>query len=313
MKLDDAQASTAIVPDATPTHRSIRLADGRSMEVLLGGDPLGYPLVAHHGTPGEMNVFADWHLPCRARGLRLICASRPGYANSTRKPGRSVSDVAADVAALLHLLGHDRFLTVGWSGGGPHALACAALLPDRCVAVATLGGVAAYAEGGLDFLAGMGAENVAEFGAAAAGETELHRWMADHADAYRAITGVALADALGGLVPDVDRDALTGELADRMAAAIRRATSRGFDGWIDDDLGFVRPWGFHIDAIRSPVTVWQGELDLMVPLAHGRWLLQSIPGAAARILPGQGHISLVANFKPQVLDDLLSSVTRSAA
>jgi pimeloyl-ACP methyl ester carboxylesterase len=156
--------------------QSLPLADGRVVDVLLGGDPAGFPLVMHHGTPSDATTFADWHAPCMARGLRLICASRPGYAASTRVAGRSVADVAADTSAILDWLGHTKFMTAGWSGGGPHALACAALLPDKCAAAATLAGVRPFWADDLDFLAGMGPENVAEFGAALQGEEALRLW-----------------------------------------------------------------------------------------------------------------------------------------
>ena len=284
--------------------QSLALPAGRVADVLLGGDPAGYPLVMHHGTPADATLFADWHAPCLARGIRLISASRPGYAASSRMAGRSVAHVAGDVAAILDGLGHTRFMTAGWSGGGPHALACAALLADRCVAAATLAGVGPFAANNLDFLAGMGPENVAEFGAALKGEAALRLWMQDHAEPFRAVTGAELAEAFGGLVPEVDQEVLVGGYADLMAAAIRRALARGFDGWIDDDLAFTKPWGFGLDDIRVPVTVWQGDLDLMVPFAHGRWLVGAIPGAVSRMATGHGHISLVARYRDEILADL---------
>jgi pimeloyl-ACP methyl ester carboxylesterase len=156
----------------TRTH-TMTLPDGRTLEVFLGGDPAGLPLVMHHGTPSGSTMFADWHDACVAHGLRLICVSRPGYTTSTRLPGRDVASAARDTAAVLDHFGHTEFLTAGWSGGGPHALSCAALLADRCRAAATLAGVGPYGAAGLDFLAGMGPENVEEFGAALEGEAAL--------------------------------------------------------------------------------------------------------------------------------------------
>ena len=237
--------------------------------------------------------------------MRLICASRAGYSDSSRLPGRNVAHAARDTAEVLDRLGHQRFVTLGWSGGGPHALACAALLPARCGAVATLGGVGAYGAPDLNFLAGMGPENVEEFGAAIAGEATLRRWMDRNGMELKTITGPQLAAALGGLVPDVDKAALTGEFAEHGAAVFRRAVANGFDGWIDDDLAFIRPWGFDLPAIKQPSAVWQGELDLMVPLAHGRWLLSKLPQAAPHITRGQGHISLTTGeFREQILKQL---------
>jgi pimeloyl-ACP methyl ester carboxylesterase len=281
--------------------------DGRSVDVFLGGEERGFPLVMHHGTPSDATTFAQWSDACRARGLRLVCASRAGYATSTRRPGRSVADAAHDIAAILDILRRDRFVTVGWSGGGPHALACAALLPKRCVAVATLAGVGPFGASGLDFLDGMGAENVAEFGAAVAGEGPLRAWMRDNAQGMNSVTGEGLAEALGGLVPQVDKDVLVGGFAESMAAMMRRALEHSHDGWIDDDLAFVRPWGFDLASIAMPVTIWQGELDLMVPFAHGHWLAANIPGARKRIVAGHGHLSLVTSYRDEVLDGLRPS------
>lgn len=280
------------------------LDDGRVVDLFLGGDPDGHPLVMHHGTPSDATTFADWDEACRERSLRLICASRPGYATSTRRPGRTVADAAADTAALLDALGLDAFVTAGWSGGGPHALACAALLPGRCTAVATLAGVGPFGAADLDFLAGMGPENVAEFGAALAGEAPLRAWMEENGEPYRHVTGEEVADAFGGLVPEIDRVQLVGGYAEHLAAEFRRALAAGFDGWIDDDLAFTGDWGFDVASITAPVDVWQGDLDLMVPFAHGRWLVEHIPSATARMAAGHGHISLLTDHRGAILDDL---------
>jgi pimeloyl-ACP methyl ester carboxylesterase len=284
----------------------LELPDGRLIDVLMAGDPQGVPLVLHHGTPGDATIFADWHEPCLARGLRLISASRPGYATSTRVPGRSVAQVAADVSTLLDRLGYSRFVSAGWSGGGPHALACAALLPDRCTAVATLAGVGPFTADDLDFLAGMGEENIAEFGAALNGEAALRVWMQENAEPFRSVSGEMLVEAFGSLVPPIDQEVLVGGYATTLAAAFRRALEAGFDGWIDDDLACLQPWGFGPEDIRGPVTVWQGERDLTVPFAHGRWLVEHIPHARGQLVPEHGHFSLITRYRDVMLDDLLS-------
>lgn len=284
-------------------HRSISIHGGRrSLDVLLGGAPDGLPLVLHHGTPSDATIWTGWESACADRGLRLVAVSRPGYATSTRVTGRDVAHAASDTAALLDLLGHGDFLAAGWSGGGPHALACAAVLPDRCRVVATLAGAAPFGMPDLDFTAGMGPENVEEFGAAAAGEAELRAWMTEHGEAFRRVTGDDIVAAFGGLVPQVDKEVLVAGFAEEMAAGIRRALAGGFDGWVDDDLAFVRPWGVDLGRITSPVTVWQGDLDLMVPAAHGAWLAGHVPGAVARIPEGHGHISLVTAYRGRILD-----------
>jgi pimeloyl-ACP methyl ester carboxylesterase len=289
----------------TAHTRLLTLPDGRDVDVFLGGDPDGFPLVMHHGTPSDATTFADWDQPCRAHQLRLVCASRPGYATSTRLPGRLVAQAAQDTADVLDLLGHGAFLTAGWSGGGPHALACAALLRQRCVAAATLAGVGPYGVPDLDFLDGMGAENVEEFGAALAGEAALRDWFTQFGEPFRTVSGDDIVAAFGGLVPQVDKDVLTAGYADQMAAQTRRALEPGFDGWLDDDLAFTQDWGFDPAHITLPVSVWQGDLDLMVPFAHGHWFGRHLPTATKRLVPGHGHISLVTTYQDEILDDLL--------
>lgn len=288
---------------------TLELSDGRHLEFLLAGDPEGFPLVLHHGTPGDASMFADWDDACRSQGFRLICPTRPGYANSTRQPGRSVADIAHDIAAVLRQLQYPRFLTAGWSGGGPHALACAAGLSSQCIGAALLAGVGPSTANDLDFLAGMGQENLEEFGAANAGENALRAWMDANGSPLRDVTGNILANALGNLVPQADKDALIGGYAEHVAGTFRRALKPGCDGWIDDDLAFIRAWGFEPSAVAVPVTVWQGDLDRMVPLAHGQWLAAHLPHAAARMVAEQGHISLVVQYRQKILEDLQSHKT----
>jgi pimeloyl-ACP methyl ester carboxylesterase len=283
---------------------TVSAAGGRELEVLIEGDAEGFPLVFHDGTPTAAAPFPPLHRAADQLGLKVVTWSRPGYAASTRQQGRMVADVAADTAAVLDWLGDGEFVTLGWSGGGPHALAVAALLGGRCRAVATLASVAPYRARGLNWLAGMGVENVEEFGAAAAGPDQLVPYLQGFAAELATVTGNAVAAALGDLISAVDRAALTGELADTLAEVFRRAVSTGIDGWLDDDLAFVRDWGFDLAAIATPVTVWQGAQDRMVPFAHGQWLVDHIPGVRVRLLPDEGHISLVVQLD-RILGDLV--------
>jgi pimeloyl-ACP methyl ester carboxylesterase len=283
------------------------LPDGRILEYVADGPADGFPLVLHHGTPSGAVLYPALAETAGKRGLRTILPARPGYGGSTARPGRAVADVAADVAALLDGLGLDRFVTVGWSGGGPHALACAALLPDRCRAAATIAGVAPYDAAGLDWLAGMGAENLAEFGAAAAGAGELTAYLEREASGLAGVRGSDVAAALGDLVSDVDKSAATGEFADYLAASFRAALSAGIAGWRDDDLAFLTGWGFGLDGFRVPVAIWQGDEDRMVPFDHGRWFATHVPGAAIHLEPGEGHLSLLTNGLDSILADLTSA------
>jgi pimeloyl-ACP methyl ester carboxylesterase len=282
----------------------LEMPDGRTVELVVVGPPDGLPLVLHDGTPSAAVLYPPFADIAARHGLRTVLHARPGYAGSTARPGRSVADVAADVAVIVDALGADRFVTVGWSGGGPHALATAALLPDRCLGAATVAGVAPFAAAGLDWLAGMGAENVEEFGAAVAGEPALSAYLEKEAAALAEVAPADLAAALGDLVSDVDRNALTGDYAANLAASFRASVSTGIAGWRDDDLAFVADWGFGLDDFRVPVTIWQGGEDRMVPFEHGRWLAANVAGARVRLEPGEGHLSLLLNEFDAVLAGL---------
>jgi len=277
------------------TKRELTLPDGRTLEYVEAGAPDGPVLVAHHGTPGSGLLHRAEVESAERLGARLVAYSRPGYAGSSPQPGRSVADAAADAAALLDGLGADRFATYGVSGGGPHALACAALLPERCAAAATVAGVGPADGPGLDFLDGMGAGNIEEFGIAMQGREPLEPFLRDQAAGLSSVTPEMLREAAGPHLSEVDAAALTGELAEHMHATISDGLAPGIAGWADDDLAFVKPWGFDVGAIAVPVSVWQGDQDLMVPGAHGRWLCANVAGAEARLLPEEGHLTLFAN------------------
>lgn len=281
------------------------MRDGRQLEYLVEGDPDGFPLVFHHGTPGSGVPWPKVSEACRERGLGLVLYTRAGYGPSSRRPDRSVADIADDVADLLDHLGGGTFVTLGWSGGGPHSLACAYGLPDRCLAAATGAGVAPYhTDGELDFLEGMGPENHAEFGAALAGLDELVPYLEHEAEQMRRTTPEQIVDTLGGLVSEVDKAFATGEAAEHLHASSTHALSEGIWGWADDDIAFTRPWGFELDQLgKVPVSVWQGREDLMVPFAHGIYLADRIPGARRHLYDHEGHLSLNGRIG-DILDDL---------
>jgi pimeloyl-ACP methyl ester carboxylesterase len=210
--------------------------------------------------------------------------------------------------AVLDALGVERCFALGESGGGPHVLACAALIPERVIAATALAAVAPFEAEGLDFLAGMGPENVAEFGAALAGPAKLQAFLEADAAAFGNVSEGQVAEAFGGLIDEVDRAALTGAYAASVAADMRLGLSSGIWGWFDDDVAFAHPWGFGLDAIEVPLDLWQGGQDRMVPYAHGEWLAANVHGPAVRahLLPEHGHLSLAAALLDEILDTLTS-------
>jgi pimeloyl-ACP methyl ester carboxylesterase len=289
------------------TSVDVLTPDGRRLAVEVAGPQDGEVVVFHTGTPSAGSLFAPLLEAGAERGLRHVSYSRPGYGDSDRQPGRTIADCTHDVAAIADALGVERFYTTGHSGGGPHALACAALLPDRVNSATTTAGVAPFDAEGLDWLAGMGQENLDEFAAQQAGDSELQAFLEDSAEELRSLTGEQVLAALGDLISEADRAVLTGEFAEHMAASLREALRTGIWGWFDDDKATCAGWGFDLAKIDVPVTIWQGEEDRMVPFVHGKWLAAHVSGAKARLLPDQGHLSLELGSYGDVLDDLVAS------
>jgi pimeloyl-ACP methyl ester carboxylesterase len=282
------------------------LTDGRDLEYRVSGPPNGLPLVFHHGTPGALVPFRVIERAAHARGLRLVTTSRPGYGGSTRQPNRSVADVVTDIAEVLVALDVERCLIAGWSGGGPHALACGARL-DAAAAVLVIAGVAPHDAAGLDWMAGMGEENVTEFGAADGGEQTLAPYLDEAREHLKDVTLDGVIASLDTLLPDVDRAVLTDEFGEDMVDSFREALRIGADGWLDDDLAFVKPWGFALEEILVPTSVWQGSDDLMVPFTHGQWLAAHVPGVSAHLEQGEGHLSIGLGAIDRMLDELVEA------
>jgi pimeloyl-ACP methyl ester carboxylesterase len=288
----------------------IELDDGRRLDVASAGPDDGPVVLFHTGTPGEGIVYDGLIQEGAARGLRHISYSRPGYGRSGRMRGRSVADCAADVEAIVNAFAIERFHTVGWSGGGPHALACAALLPERTIAAATLAGVAPCNAPGLDWLAGMGDENIEEFAAARAGEEQLAAYVEAQRPGMSAATAEELRAGMGDLLSPIDQRMMSGEFAEYIASIFSGAMSEGPWGWVDDDLAFLGDWGFDLAAIERPVTIWQGPEDRMVPYEHGKWLAEHVAGAQPRLLDGEGHLSILLGAYGRVLDELVAHGSR---
>jgi pimeloyl-ACP methyl ester carboxylesterase len=295
-----------MTPAATG-HEWLRVEtpDGRVLETLVAGPPSGLPLLFHSGTPTAATPWPLLFALAAERGLRTVTFSRPGYAGSSPLPGRSVADVVGDVGVILDHLGAGAFVTLGWSGGGPHAAACAALMPDRCLGAALLAGVAPYPADGLDWFAGMGQDNITEFTLTLEGEASIRPLTLENAKELANVQPAEVAESLGNLVSNVDIAAITGDFAEYLAETFRRSVSTGIEGWIADDLAFSRPWGFELAAVTRPVAVWQGGQDRMVPFGHGEWLASHIPAARPHLYPDEGHLSLSVAKLDVILDDLL--------
>jgi pimeloyl-ACP methyl ester carboxylesterase len=279
----------------TPDRRTLRLHEAGAAE--------GPVVLVQQGTPMSGLLFEPHVRDAEERGIRLVAYDRPGYGGSTPAPGRSVADAATDVRTVADALEVETLAVWGISGGGPHALACAALLPDRVAAVAALGSVAPYDADGLDWYAGMGQTNINEFGAAAAGAEALEDYL--RPTARESVTAEGLIEGMRSLLSDVDASVLTGEVGTYLALNMNDATRHGTIGWRDDDLAFVAPWGFSLDDTRVPVQLWHGAQDRFVPFAHGEWLAAHIPGVDAQLHAEDGHLTLMQRRIPEVHEWLL--------
>jgi pimeloyl-ACP methyl ester carboxylesterase len=258
-------------------HR-IPSPDGRTLAAAEWGDPAGVPLISIHGTPsGRLGRWRDASIYERV-GVRRITFDRAGYGLSTRRPGRRVADIVDDVVTIANALGIDRFAVTGRSGGGPHTLACAALLADRVLRCAAVVAVAPFDAEGLDWFAGQTPGNVTEGGLALEGEAALRVKL--EADARTILERIAsgATDTLPDDYQLSDSDRIQ-QAKDRavLAENLPDALQNGVDGWVDDDLAFVAPWGFDVASIAVPTSLWYGRADTLVPAAHGDWLAARIP------------------------------------
>jgi pimeloyl-ACP methyl ester carboxylesterase len=281
-------------------QRTARTPDGRVLAIEEAGDPDGRPVLVHNGTPNSRHLYPPHAIDAAVRGLRLISYDRPGYGGSTPLPGRSVADCAADVRAICSELGIDRLAMWGISGGGPHVLACAALLPDLVTAAASLASPAPLDAEGLDWFEGMGDYNADDIRLylrdPAAGRAKLD---SDREDMLAA-SPAELAAALRSLLSPADAAVLKDALADYLVYCNREGLAPGSQGWWDDSVAESSPWGFELSAISIPVLLMHGRQDKFVPFGHGQWLAARIPGVEARLFDHDGHLTLDANRIPEV-------------
>jgi pimeloyl-ACP methyl ester carboxylesterase len=279
--------------------------DGRQLEVATLGDPSGLTVFFHHGTPGSVRLVKYFQRIADQSSLFFVTLSRPGYGNSSRREHRSVSSVLEDVTTALDALGRDTYLSVGWSGGGPHALACAALDAPRCLAAWSLAGVVPN-DVDFDWSEGMGPENLEEFALAQQGGSEYEAHMMRDGERFRDATAANIVELFGGLLSEVDKVALQEEQARAiLAEACAHAFAEGYFGFYDDDRAFFSPWGFDPTTIEVPVFVWFGDHDLMVPPTHGQWLVANLPTAIKVHKPGEGHVSLLTSHEDELEGSLL--------
>jgi pimeloyl-ACP methyl ester carboxylesterase len=280
------------------------LPDGRTLEIATMGEPSGATVFFHHGTPGATRTLKSFAGLSDFGDFFLVTTSRPGYGQSSRHEGRSIASVIGDVSAALDHVGRDEYVALGWSGGGPHALASAALDP-RCRGTVTLASVAP-ADVDFDWTEGMGPENLEEFALAKQGGPAYEELMAATGEFLGAATKDNIVEMIAGLLSEPDREALAGDEARELFVdGVRYAFANGWRGYLDDNVALLSPWGFDVGDISAPVHLFYGGEDLMAPATHGRWLAAHIVNASVTERLDEGHLSIFLSH----FDDVASALT----
>ncbi|WP_042405838.1 alpha/beta fold hydrolase [Streptacidiphilus carbonis] len=286
----------------------VRSHDGRTLLVERSGDPHGDPVFLQHGTPGSRVGPRPRAMVLFHRGVQLISYDRPGYGGSDRHPGRRVADAVQDVTDIADALGLDRFAVVGRSGGAPHALACAALLPERVTRAAALVSLAPPDAEGLDWFAGMTRYNEDNFRFASANPDGYAAGLIPRSNAIRRNPASLLDDLRHDLTAEDQHIVSDTGIRFMLLRNYQEALRSSPYGWIDDALALCCPWGFDPATIRIPVLLWHGGRDVFSPASHSSWLAARIPGVTAVIEPAAAHFAALA-----ALPSVLAWLQRGAA
>jgi pimeloyl-ACP methyl ester carboxylesterase len=258
-------------------YQLLTLRDGRDLEFATNDVASGTAIIFHQGTLADLSEWESWLEEFTRLNVAAVAFNRSGYGRSSGKDGRITVDVGRDVAELADHLGLSSFVSIGWSGGGSHALATT--IDPRCRGVVTLAGIGPYGVDDLDFYDGLKAADVAEYHAALRDVKELIELLRE--------TGGDLESC------EADRRAMATPAMDEVRRATERTMSLGWRCIVDDYNAYLSPWGFEVEDIGVPVVIFQGDLDENVPIGHARWLAAHIAGADLRVYPGEGHVSLV--------------------
>ena len=283
------------------TYSTTLTADGRTLAWCEYGDPAAPPVFLFHGTPGSRLDRDPFDRPAVAR---IIAPDRPGYGHSSPQPGRRLTDWPADVLTIADALGLDTFSVVGISGGGPHALVCAALLPaDRLSRAGTICGLGPNDWPGVT--EGMQPMNVMFNELALSDPAQVLAIGDAMADGLRADAAAFVAGTDADL-PDVDRALMQDPAVQAMmVASMTEAVRQGGRAFAEEMIMFAHPWGFELSSIRVPVLLWHGTDDRNVPVSHARHIAEQVPAARLRVLEGEGHMTLAMQHSSDFLVALL--------
>jgi pimeloyl-ACP methyl ester carboxylesterase len=282
-------------------RENFKVSDGRNLEYLCNGPLKNSAVILHSGTTQDITGWQTWLDYFAANDVFALSFGRSGYAASTPMPGRITIDVAKDVAELSSALGITKFVNIGLSGGGQHAIATG--LDPRSAGVVTVGSLAPFAEMGEDFYTGMQQADLDEYADALQDINLLvkrfQKWT--EGDVGETITGTVLSE----------RDQLASTKPTWKAALDSCAftMAQGWDWVADDYSSYLKPWGFDPRDIKVPTVIWQGELDKNVPIQHGQWLAKHLPNARLEVREGESHMGIFVNYEEEIMQSAIALLT----
>ncbi|GGM39692.1 alpha/beta fold hydrolase [Dactylosporangium sucinum] len=291
-----------MILDGDPGPQFAIRGDNLKVAFDTSGAPDGFPVFLLHGTPGSRKGPRPRGSVLHRLGIRLITYDRPGYGDSDRRSGRLVEDAARDVEAIAEKLRLNHFAVVGRSGGGPHALACAAddILRRRVTRVAVLVSFAPPDTTDVEWFKGMNADNVRGFGLGAEATVEIENEILRRAELVRQNPKLLLDELFEYMTP-ADRRALNSSALRQIVIETHREGLRsGPYGWVDDVLALRGNWKVDLESIDTEVRIWHGADDTFAPASHSAWLAARIPGAKIFVEPGKAHFDAMQEI-PRVL------------
>jgi pimeloyl-ACP methyl ester carboxylesterase len=291
----------------TMTDKTIRLPDGRHLGYAEYGDPDGIPLLYFHGTPGSRLQARLFDAPAREVGVRMVAPERPGYGLSDVHPQRTLLDWVQDMEVLADRLHLERFAVMGVSGGGPYVAATASQLPERVSKAAFVSALGPLTLA--DATSGMGSTNRLLFGLARVAPWAVTLLM-------RNITRSTnkperFRKQFSRTLPPVDAATLQqDEYWQQLLADLREGLRHGTSGATWDFVLGARPWGFRLEEIQAPTSLWHGEVDTSVPVTMGRAIARAVPNCQATFLPGEGHLSLLFKHGDEIFRSFFTQTGR---
>ena len=286
---------------------SLKLPDGRCIEYIDNGVSSKSALILHHGTPTSMTVWGTWLAAAAEEGIRAIAFTRPGYASSDRKVGRSIIDANEDLVEILNQLAVEKFVSVGWSGGGPYALASGLL--NKCSGVQLIASVSPYDAEDFDWFQDQTPEMVEEAKISARSLEDSINFKENYYKEFRDMTAEQFLTEYAKRSSFESFETIYREFSKDLSFSMHEALRDGVIGYAEDEYAFLRNWGFETKEIQVPVLIWQGLDDLSVSPHMARWLNANISNPTLKLLEGQHHSSIMVEKRAEILNAAIGALT----